>query len=148
MCLSPAPPQTSLYKFCLDAGHQRVHQTCAGTISLRPFLPSDGFPRDVDCMGVTTKLVTLKKGRDREGPQGCTEDRVWLYMRVQGLCQNSPRVTRTKSHCCTRGDSISYIQTLDTGWDHRPANSEREGCEDHGQIQRWKQAGPSQEPQT
>lgn len=127
---SPAPPQTSLWKSCLDAGHQPVHQTCAGSISLRPPLPSDGFPRNVDYVGVETKLVTLKKGRDRGGPPGCTEDprgygSTWGF---KGFCQNSPRVTRTKSHCCTWGDWISYIQTLNTGWDHRPANSESKGA--------------------
>lgn len=138
---SLAPPQTSLWKSCLDAGHQPVHQTCAGSISLRPPLPSDGFPRNVDYVGVETKLVTLKKGRDRGGPPGCTEDprgygSTWGF---KGFCQKSPRVTRTKSHCCTRGDWISYIQTLNTGWDHRPANIESKGARSTDKVQRWEQ---------
>lgn len=33
----------------------------------------DEFPRDADCVSVTTKLATLKKGRSRKTSQGCTE---------------------------------------------------------------------------
>lgn len=136
---SPAPPQSLEVLFgCRSSA-------CSPDLCWfnqpGPPLPSDGFPRNVDDVGVETKLVTLKKGRDRGGPPGCTEDprgygSTWGF---KGFCQKSPRVTRTKSHCCTRGDWILYIQTLNTGWDHRPANSESKGARSTDKVQRWEQ---------